>query len=189
MVKSLSTSLIVRGLLALGIGIVALAWPGVTVLALVILFAVYAFLSAGFEVMRAFSSRTAGPVLGHLLVGLVDLAAGVVAMAWPGPTALVLVLLVGGWAMVTGLLEIFAAFGAGEEAGTRAMYVIGGLISVAFGVVLFARPGMGAISLALLFGLFNLIAGTWMLVDGIEVRRADADVHSLVPPTEQNLAA
>jgi len=189
MFKSLSTSLIVRGLLAIAIGIAALAWPGVTVLALVILFAVYAFMSAGFEVMRAFSSRTAGPVFGHLLLGLVDLAAGVVAMAWPGPTALVLVLVVGGWAIVTGLLEFFVAFDAGEEAGTRAMHIIGGLIAVAFGVVLFARPDMGAVSLALLFGLFNLIAGTWMLVDGIDLRRADADVRSLTTTTDQRLAA
>ena len=83
-------------------------------------------------------------------------------------------LLVAGWAIVTGVLEVFAAFGAGEEAGTRAMFIIGGLVSVAFGVVLFARPDMGAISLALLFGLFNLIAGSWMLVRGIELRRTDA---------------
>jgi hypothetical protein len=47
MFKSLGNSLILRGLLALGIGVVAVAWPGVTVLALVVMFAVYAFLSAG----------------------------------------------------------------------------------------------------------------------------------------------
>ncbi len=62
-------------------------------------------------------------------------------------------------------------------------------MSVAFGVVLFARPDMGAISLALLFGLFNLIAGSWMLVSGIELRRSDAKVHSLAAPTEQKVAA
>src|SRR5512132_187355 len=83
--KSLSTSLIVRGILAVVVGIIALAWPSVTVLALVILFAVYAFIAAGLQAARAFSSRTAGPVLGHLLLGLVDLAAGVIALAWPGP--------------------------------------------------------------------------------------------------------
>jgi Short repeat of unknown function (DUF308) len=115
MLKSLSTSLIVRGILALAVGITALAWPGVTVLALVILFAVYAFIGAGLQAMRAFSSRSAGPVFGHLLLGLVDLAAGVVALAWPGPTALVLVLIVGSWAVVGGLLQIFAAF---RDAGT-----------------------------------------------------------------------
>ena len=177
MFKSLSTSLIVRGILALAVGIIALAWPQVTVLALVILFAVYAFIAAGLQAMRAFSSRTAGPVFGHLLLGLVDLAAGVIALAWPGPTALVLVLIVGVWAVIAGLVEIAAAFGAGEAAGTRAMFILGGLVSIAFGVVLCARPGVGAITLALLFGLFNLIYGTWALVQGIELRRTAKTLH------------
>src|SRR3974377_139381 len=74
MFKSMSTSLIVRGILALAVGIIALAWPQVTVLALVIMFAVYAFIASGLEVVRAFSSGKAGPVFGHLLLGLVALA-------------------------------------------------------------------------------------------------------------------
>jgi uncharacterized membrane protein HdeD (DUF308 family) len=112
----------------------------VTILALVILFAVYAFIAAGLQTMRAFTSARAGPVFGHLLLGLVDVAAGVVALVWPGPTALALVLVVAIWAAAAGFAEIFAAFGTGETAGTRAMFILGGLVSVAFGVVLFARP-------------------------------------------------
>jgi uncharacterized membrane protein HdeD (DUF308 family) len=180
MLKSLSTSLILRAILALAVGVMALAWPGITVLALVILFAVYAFMASGLEAMRAFGSRTAGPVAGHLLVGLIDLAAGVVALAWPGPTALVLVLIVASWAVVGGLVEVSAAFRAGEQAGTRALFILGGLVSVAFGVVLFAHPGVGAITLALLFGLFNLVFGARALVQGIELRRAGNAVHSAV---------
>jgi uncharacterized membrane protein HdeD (DUF308 family) len=180
MVKSLSTSLIVRGILALGVGIMALAWPGVTVLALVILFAVYAFIASGLEAMRAFSSAKVGPVIGHLLLGLADLAAGVIALAWPAPTALVLVLIVGAWAVAAGLVEIAAAFGAGEPAGTRALFVLGGLISVAFGVVLFAHPGVGALTLAVLFGLFNLIYGAWALMQGIELRHAKKELPAAV---------
>ena len=65
-------------------------------------------------------------MFGHLLLGLVDLAAGVIALAWPGPTALVLVLIVGVWAIVAGLVEIAAAFGHGEAAGTRALFILGG---------------------------------------------------------------
>jgi uncharacterized membrane protein HdeD (DUF308 family) len=85
MFKSLSTSLIARGIAALAVGVIALAWPQVTVLALVILFAVYAFTAAGLQAARAFSSATAGPVAGHLLLGLADLAAGIIALAWPPP--------------------------------------------------------------------------------------------------------
>jgi uncharacterized membrane protein HdeD (DUF308 family) len=179
MFKSLSTSLIVRGVLAVIVGTLALAWPGVTVLALVILFAVYAFIAAATEAARAFSSATAGPVVGHLLLALVDVAAGVIALAWPGPTALVLVLLVGAWATVTGLVEIFSGFRAGEAAGTRALFFLSGLASVVFGVVLFARPDMGAVALALLFGLFNLIYGVSAIVQGIELRQSGKIADSL----------
>ena len=180
MLKSLSTSLIVRGLLAVAVGIVALAWPGITVLALVILFAIYTFIAAGMEAVKAFSSESAGPVMGHLLLGLVDVGAGVIALAWPGPTALVLVLLVGAWAIVAGLVEILAGFEVGETAGTRALFFVSGLISIAFGIVLFARPGVGAVTLALLFGLFNLVYGFWALIEGIDLRRAHRTVDSKV---------
>ncbi len=140
MFKSTSTSLILLGVLAIITGAIALAWPGVTILALVILFAVYAFIGAGLQAMRAFSSATAGPVFGHLLLGLIDLAAGVTALVWPGVTALVLVLIVAIWSFTGGVVELFAAFRSGEVAGTRALFIVGGLVSIAFGIVLFSRP-------------------------------------------------
>ena len=181
MFKSLSTSLIWRGILAVVVGIIALAWPSVTVLALVILFAVYAFMASAMEAARGFTSRSAGPVIGHLLLGLVGLAAGIVALVWPGPTALVLVLVVGVWAVIAGLVEFFAALQSGEPAGTRAVFILGGLVTIAFGVVLCARPGIGAVTLALLFGLFNLIYGISMLVHGIELRRTGRSLQSVMP--------
>jgi uncharacterized membrane protein HdeD (DUF308 family) len=171
MFKSASTSLILLGVLAIIAGIIAIAWPGVTVLALVILFAIYAFIGAGLQAMRAFSSATAGPVFGHLLLGLADIAAGVIALVWPGQTALVLVLVVAIWALAGGFLEIFAAFQGGETAGTRAMFILTGLVSIAFGVVLSSRPGVGAVTLALLFGLYSLIYGVSQIVLGVELRR------------------
>jgi uncharacterized membrane protein HdeD (DUF308 family) len=67
MFKSRSTSLILLGVVAIIVGILALAWPGITILALVILFAIYAFMAAGLQAARAFASATAGPVFGHLL--------------------------------------------------------------------------------------------------------------------------
>jgi uncharacterized membrane protein HdeD (DUF308 family) len=187
MFKSLSTSLILRGILAVAVGVMALAWPQVTVLALVILFAMYAFIAAGLEAMRAISSPGAGSVFGHLLLGLVNLAAGVVALAWPGPTALVLVLIVGTWAVIAGVVEIGAAF-AGEPTAARALFILGGLVSIAFGVVLYARPGVGAITLALLFGLYNLVYGARTLVQGIELRRTGKTIRSAFPARQTTAA-
>src|SRR5689334_439788 len=179
--KSTSTQLIALGVLAVIVGIIAIAWPNVTILALVILFAVYAFMDAGLQAARAFSSRSAGPVFGHLLLALIGLAAGVVALVWPGPTAYVLVIVVAAWALVGGLAEIFAAFQSGETAGTRAMFIIAGLVSVAFGVVLFARPNVGAVTLALLFGLYSMIYGFSQITAGIQARQLGKSVQSLAP--------
>jgi uncharacterized membrane protein HdeD (DUF308 family) len=180
MLKSTSSYLILLGVLAIIVGIIALAWPGATVLALVILFAVDAFIGAGLQLARAFSGRTAGPVVGHLLLALAGLAAGVIALVWPGPTALVLVLVVGIWAFTGGCLETFAAFGSGESAGTRALFILGGLVSIAFGVVLFARPNVGAVTLALLFGLFSLVYGVSQITTGVELRRTGQTVDRVL---------
>jgi uncharacterized membrane protein HdeD (DUF308 family) len=177
MLKSRSTWLILLGVLAIIVGILALAWPGVTILALVILFAVYAFIAAGLQTMRAFSSDRAGPVFGHLLLALIDLAAGVVALVWPGPTAFVLVLVVAIWAFMAGFAEIFAAFGAGETGGTRAILILTGLISVVLGVVLSSRPDVGAVTIALLFGLFSMISGVSQIVQGVELRQVRRTLH------------
>src|SRR6201985_2701277 len=184
MLKSTSTYLILLGILAVIVGVIAIAWPGVTILALVILFAIYAFIAAGLQAARAFSSRNAGPVFGHLLLGLIDLAAGVVALAWPGPTAYVLVIIVAAWALVGGFAEIFAGFQSGETAGTRAMFIIAGLGSCAFGIVLFARPNVGAVTLALLFGLYSMIYGFSQITAGVQVRQMGTSVKSLSPLNE-----
>jgi uncharacterized membrane protein HdeD (DUF308 family) len=180
MFKSRPTLLILLGVLAIIAGIIALAWPGVTILALVVLFAIYAFIGAGLQATRAFNGATAGPVFGYLLLGLIDLAAGVVALVWPGPSALVLVLVVAIWAFAGGFAEIFAAFQGGETAGTRALFILTGLVSIAFGVVLFSRPDVGAVTLALLFGLFSLIYGVSEIVLGVQLRRTGETLHSVL---------
>ena len=75
------------------------------------------------------------------------------------------------------------------QAGTRAMFILAGLATAAFGVVLCARPGIGAVTLALLFGLFNLIFGIWMLVQGIELRHTGKTLHSMPSPQKEKTAA
>jgi uncharacterized membrane protein HdeD (DUF308 family) len=74
----------------------------------VLLFAVYAFIAAAADATRAFSGDRAGPVAGYLLLALLSVVAGVIAIAWPGITALVLTLWVAAWAAATGIVE--AAF-------------------------------------------------------------------------------
>src|SRR5690349_25008017 len=94
MLKSLSSYLIVRGALALVGGIAAVAWPGVTVYALVVLFAVYAFADAAVQAIRAFSGLPAGAANVRIVIALIDVAVGIAAIAYPNITAVVLVVIV-----------------------------------------------------------------------------------------------
>jgi uncharacterized membrane protein HdeD (DUF308 family) len=94
---------------------------------------------------------------------------------------LVLTIIVGTWAVMGGCFEIFAAFSRGETAGTRALFILGGLVSIVFGVVLFARPGIGAVTLALLFGLFALMYGISQIVLGVQVRDTGRTLRSVLP--------
>jgi uncharacterized membrane protein HdeD (DUF308 family) len=187
MFKSWSNTLIARGILAFIVGIVAIVWPDVTIYALVILFAVYAFMDAGIEAARAFSSLGAGSVFGYLLLSLVDIAAGVIALAWPGETAEVLVIVVAIWALVGGIAEVFAGFQSGESAGTRAFFILAGLISVAFGIVLCDRPDVGAVTLALLFGLYAMVYGVSLTVMGIQGRSAGNSLDSAISKVTQGV--
>jgi uncharacterized membrane protein HdeD (DUF308 family) len=179
---SLSTSLLWRGIFAVAIGVVSVAWPGVTVGAFVILFAIYAFFAAVTDAMRAFSSDRVGPVVGYLLLAALSLAAGVAALVWPGITAMVLTVWVGAWALVTGILEVALTFRQGQTAGDRAVWILSGLVSIALAIVLFIRPDIGAASLAMVFGLFSIVDGVSAVGLSIQARRSGATVTRLVSP-------
>jgi uncharacterized membrane protein HdeD (DUF308 family) len=170
-VKSFSTSLIWRGILAIAIGVIAFAWPNITVGAFVIIFAVYAFLAGFTEFGRAFTSATGGQVAGHIALGLLDLAAGVIAIAWPDITAIALVAVVAVWAFVIGVMEFAMAFRSGETAGERALLGLTGLISVALGVAFAVRPDIGAITIAQVYGLFSVVSGISSIVVATSLRR------------------
>lgn len=88
--KRLASPVIWRGILAIGVGVIAVAWPAITIWAFVILFAAYAFLARGYRNRSRVRSEIVGPVAGHLALALPNVAAAVVALAWPGITALAL---------------------------------------------------------------------------------------------------
>lgn len=160
-----------RGLLAVILGVVSVAWPGITVGAFVILFAVYAFMTAATDSARAFAADRVGPVVGWLLLALLSLAAGVVALAWPGITALALTIWVAAWALTTGAMEMALAFQRGEPAGERTLFLLSGAVAILLAFSLFVRPDIGAASLATVFGLFSLVYGVSTVFASFEERR------------------
>lgn len=189
MLKPISTSLLWRGILAIAIGLVSVAWPNVTLGAFVFMFAAYSFMVAAADAVRAFHGRKAGSVIGYLALSLLSVTAGVVALAWPGMTALVLTLWVAGWAIAAGAIEATLAFRRGEATpGERALSALGGFITMAFGVVLAIRPDAGAVSLATVFGLFSIVSGVNALVLSAQLRRSHAAADRWVDAAAPDLA-
>ncbi len=158
-VRAARTVLVVRAVLAVAFGLVALLWPGLTLLALAIVFGVYAILAGVAIVVEAVRHRGRHRWWLGLLSGLVSVAAGVVALIWPGLTALVLATLVGIWAVVTGIAEIVRAVRLRRAGGRIWLLALAGVLSVIAGIVILLWPAAGAIGLAMVLGIFALIYG------------------------------
>jgi uncharacterized membrane protein HdeD (DUF308 family) len=166
-----SSLLIVRGVLGVVIGLLAMLWPGVTIAVLVVIFGVYALidgLSNLFHGLRP--SRTHGPSWAMALQGFVGIAAGVVAFVWPGITAFAVVMLIGAWALVTGVLELIAAIRFRREVRGEWLLALSGLLSIAFGVLVFLFPAAGAVGIAWILGAYAAAAGVVLIVLGMRLR-------------------
>jgi uncharacterized membrane protein HdeD (DUF308 family) len=160
----------IRGALAILFGLIALFLPGVTMLSLVLLFAVYTFLDGVFGIVSAVSAGREQERWGYLLLeGLVDIAAAVIAVLWPNITVLVFVLLIAFWAIVTGVLEFMAAFRLDFIDG-RGWLIFAGIVSIIFGVLLIVAPMIGAVVLTWWLGAYALVFGVSLVVLAFKLR-------------------
>jgi uncharacterized membrane protein HdeD (DUF308 family) len=166
-------TLVLRGVLAVGFGLAALAWPGITLRVLVWLYGFYAVVD-GLVALAALlvRGRLASGRRGWLIFeGVVGIAAGLAAFIWPAITALVLLYLIAAWLVVTGLLEVAAAVILRRELRGEWLLALAGILSVAFGAFLALRPGEGAITLVTTIGLFAIVFGVALLVLGGRLRQ------------------
>lgn len=165
-----------RGGLALAFGILALVWPGLTLLWLVALFAAFALLGGGASVVNAIKNRRSyDDWWVMLLLGLVSLAAGVIAVIHPDLTALVLVLLMGANAIVTGILDIVLAIRLRRAIRGEWVLMLAGLVGIAFGIFVFLFPAAGALAMVWLISLYAMITGFLLLFMAWRVRKGRAE--------------
>lgn len=156
-----------RGILAIVFGIVALAFPGATLVSLAVLFGAYAFVSGVFAIVAAFGSRGRDAVW-YVLDGILGIAVGITTFFFPGITAQGLVFLIGVWAILTGIFEVIAGFDLPIKRDW--LLVIAGIASIIFGVLVFAYPVGGALAVVWLIGVYALVFGASMLAFGIRLR-------------------
>ncbi|MEV5440738.1 HdeD family acid-resistance protein [Streptomyces sp. NPDC052682] len=162
--RQLMWMLVLRGGAALLFGVIALVWPAVTVVALALLFGAYALLD-GVALLVSAVRRKGDQAhrLAHAAAGVLGIAAGVFTIAWPGVTALGLVVLAGAWSVITGVAELWAAVRFRRELHHEwALFAAGGA-SVLAGLLLWARPEVGAITIAQIIGVYALLSGGLLL--------------------------
>jgi uncharacterized membrane protein HdeD (DUF308 family) len=168
--------LIVRGVLGILFGVLALIWPAVTLLLLVALFAAYALIGGIAAVAGVWRARKAQHPMGDgwmiVLLGVVAIASGIIAVIWPGITALALVLIMGVNALIAGVLDISVAVRLRRVIRGAWMMVLAGIVSIIFGVAVIAFPGAGALALVWLISLYAIITGVLLLAMGIQARRS-----------------
>jgi uncharacterized membrane protein HdeD (DUF308 family) len=163
--------LALRGAFGILFGVLALMWPQLTLLTLIALFAAYALLNGIAAVAGAIRNRQKDDdwwVM--LLLGIVSVGAGVAALVNPGATALLLVLLIGANALVTGVLDIVAAIRLRKTIEGEWMMALSGLASIAFGAIVFFAPAAGALATVWLISLYAFVSGVLLLVVAFRAR-------------------
>jgi uncharacterized membrane protein HdeD (DUF308 family) len=173
-----------NGLLAIAAGVVILVWPSISLFALTLLFGVYALASGLTQLYFAFAAVPKGERGWLVFSSLLGIAVGVVVLAWPNISELALLYVIGIYAIFFGILAIVGAFWLPTDGTDSALLILSGLIAVAFGVVMFAKPGDGALVTLALISAFLLVTGITELVVAIGGKRlVESDLkRALSPP-------
>ena len=155
-------------------GLAALLRPGIALGALILLFGAYALVDGAFAIVGVFRGTRSGTPRWLLLVeGVAGILAGIIALIFPGLTAVALLYLVAAWAVVTGLAQIATAIRLRQEIRGEWALILGGILSVLFGLLLAVLPGVGILSLIWLIGAYAVAFGVLLLITAFQVRGRD----------------
>jgi uncharacterized membrane protein HdeD (DUF308 family) len=161
-----------RGAVAIAFAVLILAWPSIGLTALIALFGAFALVSGLATITGAFSVPMPGDRRAGLVIeGVLGVAVGVVVFIWPDLSALGLLYAIAAWAIALGVFEIALSFQLPISGRRSLLLGLSGLLSIAFGVIMFAKPGAGAIALLALVAAFALVTGVMQVVFAFELRR------------------
>ena len=168
--------LLLRGISAVLFGILTLAWPGVTLLFLIILFGVYALLDGLTAIIAGVTGGGGGSWWQMILTGLLSVAAGVIALAWPGETAVILLIVIAAWSIVRGVAEIAAAIRLRSVVNNEWLLILSGVCSILFGMILFARPRVGALAVLWIIATYAIVGGIVLIGLSLRLRALKAAI-------------
>jgi uncharacterized membrane protein HdeD (DUF308 family) len=163
--------LLLRGIAAIIFGVLALAWPGMTLLTLILFYGAYALVDGVLAIVAAITGGALMPRWWLAIVGLLGIAAGLLTFLMPGLTAIVLLYFIAGWAIATGVFQIIGAIKLRKEIDNEWLLILGGIISVLFGVAMMAAPGAGALALITVIGIYAVIIGVLLVALSFRLKK------------------
>ncbi len=162
---------VIRGIAAIVFGIIAFAYPGLTVATLVLFFGAWVLIDGIFRVVGAIGHRASDPEWGfHLIIGLLGIIVGLLTFHAPQITALALVIYIAAWALMIGATEISLAVKLRREVKGEWFLILMGLASVVFAVMLLWNPVPGALALVWLIGCYAIVFGILGIFFGFRLR-------------------
>jgi uncharacterized membrane protein HdeD (DUF308 family) len=169
--KKVRWALGLSGLLAIVFAIVIVVWPSISLTALVILFGALALSRGIIGLVMAFRSPIKEGRGWLVLSSLAGIAIGLAVFFFTDMSALALLYVIGAYALTLGILTVFGAIGLPSDNSDKTVLILSGLVSVAFGVLMLAKPGDGAIVLLALIAAYSLVVGIAELTVAIGWRR------------------
>ena len=170
-----------RGILGILFGLICLLTPGLAVEVFVILFAAYMLVDGVFAIVAGIKAARSGERWGLLILeGIVDLAAGLVAVLWPAITLVALIWIIAVWAIVSGALMLGAAFTLNLDHG-RWWLALGGIASIIFGILLVIEPLIGAVVLTMWIGAYAIVFGIFLLILAFQLHGKKEEHERKVP--------
>src|SRR4029450_7853795 len=148
-----------HGLASVAFGVMILAWPGISVYALTIVFGAYTLATGIAELGTAFTAQAREERGWLLLRGLLGISIGVLVFAWPGISALALLYVIGWYAVALGILFVIGSVRVPLDRSDKASMILTGVVPIVFGIVIFAKPGAGALAVLALIAAFALVTG------------------------------
>jgi len=160
-----------RGVFAIIFGLMALAWPQLTLLALVLLFGIYALVDGVLAVAAGLTAKGhAERWWGPVLQGVASIVLGFLTLLYPRTTAMVLLYFIAAWAFIAGVLIIAAAIQLRKTIHNEWFMVLCGVLTLIFGALLVLFPGAGALSLVWMIGAYAISVGVLLLILGLRLR-------------------
>lgn len=150
---------LIRGIAGVLFGILAFLWPGITLLVLAIMIGAYALVDGIFALVAAFSHAGAAHRPWLLLEGVIGVVLGVLIWLYPLYSAGLFVYLIAFWAIVTGITEIFAGVRLRNVIADEILYILAGVASIVFGVLILRNPVAGALAVVWLIAFYAIIFG------------------------------